>query len=320
MEKKNFNEALKARELREKEENKRRAGENEMTLDDAARVKVLSPGMLVFKRFIRNRLAIVGSVILITMFLFAFLGPYFYRYGQTEVFNAYKLLNINYAQAENRTEHTVYTIEDLGLGTNTKNMFNSVILTMEEAGTEWHMLHDETSGKDAIVQKLGENVYTMSVGETESVASYAVENIGNYNVKFKTVAFVGEDLGADFSAAVTDALAAGEMQFEFNGGTYMIRQGSNAKEYQIVGSGAGAMEFVGEDLGEEFSDLVASAVASEEASFEFNGGLYVVAEDGKGVYTVSAVSNLLPSYISSTFVFDTVVPGTELSNEFKVNA
>ena len=320
MEKKNFNEALKARELREKEENKRRAGENEMTLDDAARVKVLSPGMLVFKRFIRNRLAIVGSVILITMFLFAFLGPYFYRYGQTEVFNAYKLLNINYAQAENRTEHTVYTIEDLGLGTNTKNMFNSVILTMEEAGTEWHMLHDETSGKDAIVQKLGENVYTMSVGETESVASYAVENIGNYNVKFKSVAFAGEDLGADFSAAVTNALAAGEMQFEFNGGTYMIRQGSNAKEYQIVGSGAGAMEFVGEDLGEEFSALVASAVASEEASFEFNGVLYVVAEDGKGVYTVSAVSNLLPSYISSTFVFDTVVPGTELSNEFKVNA
>ena len=54
MEKRNFNEALKQRELREKEENARRSGENEMTLDDASRVKVLSPGMLVFKRFIRN--------------------------------------------------------------------------------------------------------------------------------------------------------------------------------------------------------------------------------------------------------------------------
>ena len=29
----------------------------EMALDDARRLKVLSPGMLVFKRFIRNRLA-----------------------------------------------------------------------------------------------------------------------------------------------------------------------------------------------------------------------------------------------------------------------
>jgi len=135
MEKRNFNEALKQRELREKEENARRAGENEMTLDDAARVKVLSPGMLVFKRFIRNKLAIVGTLILVVMFLFAFIGPYFYRYGQTEVFNAYKLLNVNYANAEERTEYTVYPVNDLGIGTNTKNMFNSIILTMEEEGS-----------------------------------------------------------------------------------------------------------------------------------------------------------------------------------------
>ena len=31
----------------------------QLALDDARRVKVLSPGMLVFKRFMRNRLAIV---------------------------------------------------------------------------------------------------------------------------------------------------------------------------------------------------------------------------------------------------------------------
>ena len=36
----------------------------EMHLDDARRVKVLSPGMLVFKRFIRNRLAVIGFAIL----------------------------------------------------------------------------------------------------------------------------------------------------------------------------------------------------------------------------------------------------------------
>ena len=45
-----------------------------MSLDDGRRVKVLSPGMMVFKRFIRNRLAIVGICILIFMFLFSFLG------------------------------------------------------------------------------------------------------------------------------------------------------------------------------------------------------------------------------------------------------
>ena len=46
----------------------------ELKLDDARRVKVLSPGMLVAKRFFRNRLAIIGMVIIIFMFLFSFLG------------------------------------------------------------------------------------------------------------------------------------------------------------------------------------------------------------------------------------------------------
>ena len=40
------------------------------SLDDEQRIKVLSPGMLVFKRFIRNRLAIVGFFIILFMFLF----------------------------------------------------------------------------------------------------------------------------------------------------------------------------------------------------------------------------------------------------------
>ena len=50
---------------------------DDMKLDDARRVKVLSPGMLVFKRFIRNKLAVVGIIILVFMFVFAFIGPLF---------------------------------------------------------------------------------------------------------------------------------------------------------------------------------------------------------------------------------------------------
>ena len=46
-------------------------------LDDERRVRVLSPGMLVFKRFMRNKLAISGLVILVVMFAFAFLGGLF---------------------------------------------------------------------------------------------------------------------------------------------------------------------------------------------------------------------------------------------------
>ncbi len=40
-------------------------------LDNENRVKVLSPGMLVFKRFVRNKLAVVGFTMLAVMFLFS---------------------------------------------------------------------------------------------------------------------------------------------------------------------------------------------------------------------------------------------------------
>ena len=242
MEKRNFNEALKQRELREREESARRAGDNEMTLDDAARVKVLSPGMLVFKRFIRNKLALVGAGILTCMFLFAFLGPYFYRYGQTQVFNAYKLLNINYANAEERTEYTVYPVADLGISNKTRNLFNSIILTMGEEGADVYMLADEASGQDVVVTKEGEGVYTMSVGTPKLVGTYAMENVGKFNTKFKKVAYTGEPKAAEFDAAVAAAVQSKTAQIEFEGGIYLIQQGANDKEYNIMGTGASARQ------------------------------------------------------------------------------
>ncbi len=320
MEKRNFNEALKQRELREREESARRAGDKEMTLDDAARVKVLSPGMLVFKRFIRNKLAIVGSAILIVMFMFAFLGPYFYRYGQTEVFNTYKPLNINYANAEERTEHTVYLVEDQGLSTNTKNMFNSAILAMEEKGLNVYVLQDKATGKNAVVEKKGENIYTMSVGSVNEVATYAMQDIGTFNGRVGMVAFAGADLGQAFTDAVKAAVNAKQSQFDFEGSTYLLQSGSAAKEYKILGAGAGSMQYTGANLGADFAALVNNAAINGEETFQFNGKTYSVTATENGKYAVTGVESEGVSFVSSTFVFDTVEAGTNLSNEFKVNA
>ena len=63
---------------------------NNMKLDDAQRVRVLSPGMMVAKRFFRNRLAIVGLVIIICMFLFAFVGGAVNPYPRVRSFTARK--------------------------------------------------------------------------------------------------------------------------------------------------------------------------------------------------------------------------------------
>ena len=68
------------------EEQKNEVNKEEMHLDDANRVRVLSPGMMVLKRFLRNRLAIVGMVIIIAMFMFAFVGGALYPYSESKVF------------------------------------------------------------------------------------------------------------------------------------------------------------------------------------------------------------------------------------------
>lgn len=83
----------------------------EMHLDDARRVKVLSPGMLVFKRFIRNKLAVVGFGILLFMFLFSFVGPFFSPYEQAQVFKGVGIMSKDYAGAI-YNEELRYTILD----------------------------------------------------------------------------------------------------------------------------------------------------------------------------------------------------------------
>ena len=48
--------------------------------------KQMSPMKLIFRRFFRSKLSIVGLVILVFLFLFAFLGPVIYnKWGETEV-------------------------------------------------------------------------------------------------------------------------------------------------------------------------------------------------------------------------------------------
>ena len=75
-----------------------------LALDDERRVKVLSPGMLVFKRFVRNRLAITGALIILFMFTFSFLGGILMPYRESTVFKEYAPMNKLYAAVTENTE------------------------------------------------------------------------------------------------------------------------------------------------------------------------------------------------------------------------
>lgn len=67
-------------------EDKRVSPPDEGILEEDLRVKVLSPEMLVIKRFFRNKLAILGLIILVLMFVFSFLGAVISPYGEKQVF------------------------------------------------------------------------------------------------------------------------------------------------------------------------------------------------------------------------------------------
>lgn len=85
--------------------------QEQMKLDDARRVKVLSPGMLVFKRFIRNKLAVTGIIILAFMFTFAFLGPIFSPYKIAQLFTKEIVEPAEYASAKINRDSRVYNAD-----------------------------------------------------------------------------------------------------------------------------------------------------------------------------------------------------------------
>ena len=88
------------------------SGEEQYSLNDDRRVKVLSPGAMVAKRFFRNRIAVVGLVILTFMFAFSFIGGIITPYKEDQQFYRYDIQNKEYAGAVKTTEFRYATAPD----------------------------------------------------------------------------------------------------------------------------------------------------------------------------------------------------------------
>lgn len=61
--------------------------------------KILTPGQLVLKRFFRNKLAIVGIVVLVCIFIFSFIAPLFIGYTYWDVFMDDQLSEIRWYES-----------------------------------------------------------------------------------------------------------------------------------------------------------------------------------------------------------------------------
>ena len=128
--------------------------EQKMKLDDAQRVRVLSPGMLVAKRFFRNRLAIVGLVIIVCMFLFAFLGGALIPYSQSQVFYTTDEMKKDYAGATYITDYQTFPAENVKLP---KDSNSKTILAVTTGKLIFTSKEDRTFG----LSPIGEGVYIM---------------------------------------------------------------------------------------------------------------------------------------------------------------
>ncbi len=186
-------------------------------LDDEQRVRVLSPTMLILKRFFRNKLAMVGLAILLVMFLFSFLGGAIMPYGESEVFRTTETALKDYAGATMNKDFQFFSPEGVTLPAAANAQF---ILAAKE-GAETFVAKD----LEYSLIKDGEDFYRI-FGLSEVASVSAVK--GKYGFKETTE----EALSEEVKNACIAALEAGEENFSAEGMEYRVYR--NGKFYTLA--------------------------------------------------------------------------------------
>ena len=271
-----------------------------LSLDDGRRVKVLSPGMMVFKRFIRNRLAILGICILVFMFSFSFIGGIVSPYRQDEVFYKYDKANKEYASAVVNTEYRYVLADGAQLPATARASFNLAAKNGQGSFT--------AGGTTYSVIKVDDGFYRIATGS----------ELGSVTAMGK-IAQVKANPGVEISKAVQDAAIAAvkakQTSFECEGVTYSLAPGK-AKSYTLSGTQdiALASMLAFDSAGAEYDALISgfdfrlaceTAMRTGNTSFELDGETYTLDIESetnatvmKGDAQVASVSNVIVSPIA----------------------
>ena len=313
----NLNEVLKQREAKLRAEQAENAGEKEIALDDVSRVKVLSPGRKVFKRFIRNRLAVFGSALLITMFVFSFLGPLFYPYGQKQIFYKYDKQNVNYALAKVNTTYNGYDIDDsVELERKVVNSMNSNIKKMIAEGRDYLLVLGEERGY--AIRRAGDGVYILSAGDARQIctAGEGTIMVGTYSQVGKKIDFVSAPVEGLLEAAKANCKGKNG-SFEHEGTTYTFERGV-AQSFDLYAELDG-ISYAGEALGPDFEDALNAAIEAGSAQFESGDSEYLLTKK-KSLYTAYAIDADQDAKVYTNYTVDTLDLKTRVSDEFKAAA
>ena len=181
--------------------------QEQYSLNDDRRVKVLSPGMLVAKRFIRNRMAVTGLVILIFMFVFSFIGGLVSPYGQDQFFYTDKTIRKSFGEAKENTEFRYGSNSDelFGLTAQAKAM-----LAIQQGKDSFNF-----SNHNYTMNKVSDEMFTISCDGV--MVGYAAKDMVNADAADQKLSF-------EFNYQALTAYATGAKEFTADGVTYALAE------------------------------------------------------------------------------------------------
>lgn len=232
-------------------------------LDDERRVRVLSPGMLVFKRFTRNRLAVLGTIIIVLMFIFSFIGGAISPYEENQVFRTTTMESKAYAGVRENTDF-LYTDAP---GKELPKLAKTQAILAINNGEESFVSQDVTYN----LIKESDEFYR--VVEMSPVAT--VTTLGN------VASFSSVD-GAEISDAVKEAFS----QAQKDGETSFKVEGT---DYYISGSGRNVTIAVTQDLCMINKLIFSPYSADTTLDYNFQVAAERAMEHGKTEFTVDGV-------------------------------
>ena len=223
--------------------------QEQYSLNDDRRVKVLSPGALVAKRFFRNRLAVVGLSILVAMFLFSFVGGLVSPYGQDEQFFTYTQMSKEFVGVT-RNDSMRFVVAD---GQNFGSIAQSKALeAVKKGNTEFNY-----KDVDYTVDIQSDDFYVVYQGR--DIMGYASRDLVNEADGAPKFSF-------DVKLAALTAMTAGEKEFAADGVDYTLDADGNI----LAG---------GEELGYVSRFVVSAADSSVVVTRDFKDRLEEAIDD-----------------------------------------
>ena len=231
--------------------------EEQYSLNDDRRVKSLSPGALVAKRFFRNRLAVVGLVILAVMFVFAFVGGWIIPYGQEEVFFTEEMQMKEWAGAVENNEYRYLTNEGQEFGAVLQAQF-----TLAQGKKDSFTFKDV----EYKVTELGPELYTVSQGDTVLGAAY--KDIINPFEQDRKFSF-------EFSLNALEAYVNGETAFEAEGKSWTLDElgtiAGDEGEVAYISRVIVQSKVAGTVISRDLKELVSANIADGITEFNYTG-------------------------------------------------